>query len=836
MGNSIYGIAVSGLKAAQIGLTTTGHNIANANTPGYNRQQIVQSAVTPFPTGGGFQGRGVEVDTITRIYNEFMARQVQTATSQDGYLSNLQSHLSDLDNLLADPSAGFSPSLQSFFTGVQTVANSPQNVPARQALLGLAQSMITKLNTVNDRMATLRDDVNTEIKATVGNINSITSQIANLNDQIALATGAGGGNPPNDLLDQRDQLVTDLNKYVKSTVIKQSDGSYNIFIGNGQNLVVGTHAFTLGAVQAADDPSRLDVAYQQFGTTAVIPSEMITGGSLGGVLEFRKDVLDVAQNSLGRVAIALAQTVNDQHRKGQDLNGNYGGNFFQFPVENTNAQYNLGGVAGTNLTAQLTSAQPFIESDFNISLDSTGTNYTITRLTDGQTASTSLAGGALTSATGFVAFGVRFTLSANIANNTNYGVSFKPAASNIIANAKNTGNADLQVSLSNPSQLTTSDYEFIYDGPDYRVVRKEDGAVFNVNAAAWNNPPVTVDGMQFRINSGTIKPGDRFTVQPTRGFAENMSVMITDTAKIAAAAPISTSSDTASIVASVNNTNTGTGTITGISASIPAQGGAATKKIELVFTGAATYDIRDSATGATLVANQAYTAGSNITYNGWTVQVAGAPAIGDRFVIDPRKNTGNATITAGAVSTVPVDLNLKVPVAIRFNTPATTYDLVDPATGTVLNNPAGAPMSNQPYTSGANITFNGWTAQVTGIPAAGDTFTIGPNTAGKADARNMLSIGQLQTANTMSGGTTNYQGAYSKIVSDVGVRANQANINQKAQASLLQQAQTKMSETSGVNMDEEASNLLIYQQAYLAASRTIQIAQKAFEEVLNIGR
>ncbi|HEY9100531.1 flagellar basal body rod C-terminal domain-containing protein, partial [Chitinimonas sp.] len=251
---------------------------------------------------------------------------------------------------------------------------------------------------------------------------------------------------------------------------------------------------------------------------------------------------------------------------------------------------------------------------------------------------------------------------------------------------------------------------------------------------------------------------------------------------------------------------------------------------------AGTYDIRDTATGNTLVANQAYVAGGNISYNGWTVQIAAAPAAGDRFTVDPRKNTGTATISAGSVTTVPVDLNLKVPAAVRFNNPPTTFNIVDPATGTVLNNAAGVPMSNQPYTSGANISLNGWTFQITGVPAAGDTFQIGPNTAGKADARNILAIGQLQTASTMANGTTNYQGAYSKIVSDVGVRANQANINQKAQASLLQQAQTKMSETSGVNLDEEASNLLIYQQAYLAASRTIQIAQKAFEEVLNIGR
>ncbi|WP_269531976.1 flagellar hook-associated protein FlgK [Chitinimonas sp. BJYL2] len=837
MGNSIYGIAVSGLKAAQIGLNTTSHNIANASTPGYNRQTITQSAVEPTPTGGGFLGRGVEVDTIQRIYNEFIGRQVQLAQTQEGYLSNLKSHLDDLDNLLADPSAGFSPSLQDFFTGIQTVANNPQSVPARQSLLGLAEAMIQKLNTVNGRMQTLREDVNTEIKATVDSINSITGQLANLNDQIILAKGAGGGNPPNDLLDQRDQLVKELNKYVKSTVIKQSDGSYNIFIGNGQNLVVGNQAFTLGAVQAADDPSRFDVAYQQYGVTAIIPSSMITGGSLGGVLEFRKEVLDVAQNSLGRVAVALAQAVNVQHRSGQDLNGQYGGNFFQFYAERVNAQHDLGGAGGPSLTAELTSALPFVESDYNVALDATGTNYTITRLTDGQTASVTLASGAMTSLTGFSAFGVRFQLSADLVAGRNHGVSFLPAASNVIANDNNTGTADLQVSIYDPSKLTTSDYEFIYDQPDYRVVRKEDGAVFNITANEWANPPVQIDGMQFRINTGTPNPGDRFTVQPTRGFADNLTVMVKDTAKVAAATPIRTSSDTVSIASSADTANTGTGTITSITASMQAQGGAATKKIEIVFTGAASYDIRDAATGATLAANQAYVAGNNITYNGWTVQIAGAPAAGDRFLIDPRRNNGTATVSAGAVSTVPIDLALKTPVAVRFNNPATTYDLIDPATGTVLNDPiTAAPMSNQPYTSGSNITFNGWTIQVSGLPAAGDTFLIEGNSGGKADARNMLAIGVLQTANKLANGTTSFQGAYSKLVSDVGVRANQVKINQAAQASLLQQTETKMADVSGVNLDEEAANLLVYQQAYLAASRTIQVAQRAFDEVLNIGR
>ncbi|MGQ5523016.1 flagellar hook-associated protein FlgK [Chitinimonas sp. PSY-7] len=834
MGNSIYGIAVSGLNAAQVALNTASHNIVNANTPGYNRQTMKQAAMQPNPTGGGFVGRGVEITGISRIYDAFIGRQVQIAKAQDGYLSSQLSHLSDLDNLMADPSAGFSPSLQDFFTGVQTVANSPKDVSARQSLLGLAQSMITKMHTVNERMAVLREDVNTEITSSVSNINSITNQIAALNDQIILASGSGDGNAPNDLLDQRDQLVKDLNGYVKSTIIKQSDGSYNVFIGNGQNLVVGSQSFTLGAVASADDPSRLEVAYQQFGATITIPDNLITGGSLGGVLEFRTKALDEVQNSLGRVAVALGQTVNDQHRRGQDLNGQYGGNLFQFPVEQINAQYNLGANSRT-MTAELASALPFIESDFNIAFD--GTNYTITRMTDSQ--SVTVAPAAILAAGGQLAFGVRFQLSGNLAAGENFGVSFRPAASHILPSSKNAGNADLQVSISNVSALTSSDYELIVDKVDdpstvgvledsYRIVRKSDGMVTNINGTQWATPPVVVDGLEFRLNSGTFVAGDRFTIQPTRDFAENMSVMVTDTAKIAAAAPIRTSADAVRIVTSVPTTNTGTGTLTAVTNSLNSNGGTSAKKIEIVFTSATSYDVRDASTGTVLAGNQTYAAGGNITYNGWTVQISGAPNAGDRFVIEPRRNTGSGAISAGVVNSAPVNINLKNPVAVQFVS-STSYQLVDPTNGTVLQ-------AAQAYTSGSNISFNGWSVKVSGVPATGDTFLIEANTGGTADARNMLALGQLQTANTMTGGTTNFQGAYSKMVADVGVQTNQVKINQKAQASLLQQAETKQQQVSGVNLDEEAANLLNFQQAYQAASRTIQIAQKAFEEVLNIGR
>jgi flagellar hook-associated protein 1 FlgK len=634
---------------------------------------------------------------------------------------------------------------------------------------------------------------------------------------------------------------------------------------------------------------------------------LITGGSLGGVLQYRSDVLDTAQASIGRVAMALGQSVNTQHKQGTDLNGQLGGNFFQFPVERVNEQDKVG-TNKVSLYATNLSTQPFVDSDYNLSRDATTGNYTITRLTDGQTVAATSA--ELTSATGQTAFGISFRLSADMAGGENVGVAFLPAAAHVIPNNANTGNGTLQVSIADVNKLTTSEYTLMVDKADdpatagredsYRLIRKSDGKTWNISGNELANPPVDqyfndgMDGLRLSITGGAFKTGDVFNIQPTRDFADNMSVMVTDTSKVAAGSPIRTSADTAAIYVSADGANTGTAGIATVTKVTEANGGVLAKKIALSFTGVdgagnPMYNIKDATTGTTLLAGQTaqldpVTNTYHITYNGWTVDITGGiPNAGDNFIVDPRRNAGTATISAGASAGSPLDLNLvnqfganshKVsPVSIQFNNPnATTFHLIDPSNGQIydpnstnrfdpksgnLLDASGAVVqaglsidpatgnvwdgtntviAAQTYTSGSDITFHGWKAQISGVPKAGDSFMfIEGNTGAVADSRNILSIGKLQTANLLQGSTANFQTSYSQMVSKVGVQANQVNINQAAQAQLLQQAQTKLSETSGVNLDEEASNLLIFQQAYLASSRTIQIAQKAFESVLAIG-
>ena len=378
---STYSVGISALNAAQVGVQTASHNIANASTPGYTRQQIIQTTNTPLFTGAGFVGEGTNVQTVQRIYNQYVSGQLMSAQTgvaeMDTYLAQIQ----QLDNLLADPSAGLSPALSGFFKGVQDLAANPASIPARQSALSTAQSLVARFQAIDQRITELRDGVNQQVTDEVSKINSLAVQLGDINQRIILTQAAGPNQPANDLHDQRDQLIADINKEIRTQVVQQSDGSYSIFIGNGQPLVVGTQVSTLKAAQDPNDPQKITLAMKtSSGSETILPESLLTGGNLGGLLAFRTETLDTAQNSLGRVAIGLAQTFNDIHKSGQDLNGVLGGDFFKMSSPATfSGTTNTGtGVLTATLTAS--AASDLTTSDYLLTYK--GGNYTLTRLAD----------------------------------------------------------------------------------------------------------------------------------------------------------------------------------------------------------------------------------------------------------------------------------------------------------------------------------------------------------------------------------------------------------------------------------------------------------------------
>lgn len=382
----IYGIGVQALNAAQLSLLTAEHNIANVNNPGFRRQQVVQSTNFALPSSAGYVGQGAQVETIRRLYNNFLDDQVLSASSQSEFYNAYYGAIKQIDNVLADPNAGLSPAIQDFFRGVNAVANDPASVPGRQALLSGAEALVARFQSISSRLETIRNGVDTQLESIVTNINSYGAQIADLNQKIVTAQSLVG-QPPNDLLDQRDQLIAKLNEQVRVSTVKQDDGSYNIFIGSGQSLVVGVSTFTL-AVQ--DDPADLEqknIVYSQGGNFIKIPQASLeNGGVLGGLLSFRRNTLEGAQNALGRVSIALAQTVNNQNQLGQDLNGALGGNLFSLASTSPTIYANSGNSSGAALlTATLSSgaAGALTTSNYNLVYSSASSNYTLTRVSDG---------------------------------------------------------------------------------------------------------------------------------------------------------------------------------------------------------------------------------------------------------------------------------------------------------------------------------------------------------------------------------------------------------------------------------------------------------------------
>ncbi len=654
--SGVMGVSVSALNAAQVGLQTTGHNIANANTPGFTRQEVEMAVRKPQYLGSGYVGQGVNVETVKRAYSQFLTGQVLSEQTQASMLNTYHAQIQQIDNVIADPTAGISPAIQDFFTSVNNVSSAPESQPARQAMLNSAGALTSRFQSLGQRFIDVNNTVQSQISNSISLVNSYSSQIAALNQNIVMLQ-ATSNQPPNDVLDQRDRLIAELNKEIKTTVVKQSDGAYNIFIGNGQSLVVGSTAFSLGIAQSPADPSKQDIVYRNMdGSKTTLQQSSLQGGNLGGFLTFRDTTLANSQNALGRVAMGLAGVLNQQHQLGQDLNGDLGENFFVQP-------------------------QPVIYSNTQ---------------NKGQS-----------------------VITASIGNTADY------------------------------ANLTGGDYLLRFDGGSrYTLIRQSDN---KETTFADGLPKTPIDGLTLSATEGAM-PGDSYMIRPTINGARDISVALTDPAKIAAATPIRSNS-------SLDN--------------------------------------------------------------------KGSARIGDVTVntpVEPHNPDPLHPLT---------DVNLKSSITIKF-TSATTFDVYDEKSG-------NREIFNRAYVPGEEISFHGWKTQINGDPVKGDTFRVGPNLNATADSSNALLMANLQTQNTLGateGGkaTLTFQGAYAQWVSDVGNKTRELQVTSKAQTDMAEQTVATQQAFSGVNLDEEAANLMRYQRAYQAAGKALQISNSMFDTILEIGK
>lgn len=714
MSTGLFSIGVSGLAAAQLGLLTTEHNVTNASTPGYTRQGIVQSARVGIAAGSGSVGQGTDVVTIQRMYDKFLSAQVDSAQSKLSEIDAYYAQISQIDNLLADPSAGLTPALQSFFNGVQGVSANPSLLSARQSMISSAEVLGSQFRLIDSRLKELGNDVNGRIQDAVSSINSYAKQISELNQRIVISESAYG-QPANDMRDQRGQLINQLNQLVKVTTAANSDGSVSLFVGSGQPLVMGAQSMKLTAEESRADSTKIVVGYQTgAGNSIELAENMIVGGELGGLLKFRSEALGRTENELGRIAASMALTFNAQHASGQDLLGQAAGDtgftadFFSMAALKPTVSANVSNTGTATISAAF-AAPSFSGADGNFYTKLTTSDYRLTNTANG------------------------YTLS-RLSDNEQWSA--------VASTAPATG---------------------------YTVTRASDNSqsVFlgaTTSLEALSAQVANDDGFSIAL-SGADAVGNSYLIRPTRDAAQNLTVnanIAADSRTIAAALPFRTNTSLS---------NTGSGAISG-------------------GTGVPGFDT-----------SLLPVSGINISY-----------------VSGPTNQLNLTGLTAGQVITykVPggVEQTLLVPAVVA---PATS-------TSSLIN-----------YTQGMTISVSGMSFTMTGTPNNGDTFKLERNAAATTDGRNSLALGKLQTQNTVAGGKATFQTAFAESVANVGIKTRELKMVGAAQESALNQSQAARDALSGVNLDEEAANMIRYQQAYQASAKILDIGSKLFDSILQLG-
>lgn len=704
----LLNIGLSGLAANKTSLTVTGHNISNVNTPGFSRQDTVQATRVPQFSGSGYIGSGTTLVDIRRSYSEFLSTQLRSSTALNSDVKSYKSQIEQLDSLLAGNTTGITPSLQQFFSSLQTAAEDPANIPARQLVLSEAEGLARRFNTIYDRLASQNEFINKQMQVTTEQINRLAGSIGQLNDAIAVA--AANGAAPNDLLDAREEAVRQLSTYIGVTVVPQDDNTYNLFIGSGQPLVVGNTVSKLEAVIGRGDPTRFEIDFVS-GSSRQAVTTQLSGGELGGLIRYREEVLDATLNSVGRLAIAMNSEINAQLGQGLDLKGNVGVALFN----------NLNDAQLADLRA-------------------------------------------------------------------------RPYADNI-------SSVDASVSIRDRRLLTASDYRLEYDGVSvpagYTARRLSDNAVMTVSADGAGGLRLSDDNgvdQGITVNlTGTPNAGDRFLLQPTRRGAADISSVLDQPDQLAFAAPLRSQA---------NLQNAGNGVI-------------GQPNVTLVID-PASLPQQNFVSDPLRLQNLQALGSIELHFNQATNQLV--------FVTPPPPAGVSITITSVPQTSSPAP----APITGLNVTPGQSNNL----SYAIVVTSGGV---TQSYT--VEQTFSG-------RPVEGDRFSVGQNLSGVSDNRNALRLVDLQNAQVVgvSSGPNglvagvSFTDGYGDLVERVGTLTAQARIDDTATSAILKQATDNRDSLSAVNLDEEAANLIKFQQYYQASAQIIQVARSLFDTLIGTFR
>ena len=507
----------SALIAFQRALSTVGHNVANINTPGYSRQRVEFEARDATYFGYGYQGNGVQIVDVRRMADSLATSRLLDSGGELARLQQLSTLSSRLDQLFSEKATGISAPWSSFFDSVNALSSNAAGSADRESVLAQANALVTRFRQIDQHLDGLDIEVNAGLTAATDEVNRLAKEIAQLNGQIG-----GSSSPSGDLLDRRDQLISELVAFTGGNAATQDGGLVNVFSAGGQPLVVGAAASTLVTVPDPYRPERLQVALETNGQRVTLDKRAL-GGQIGGLVEFRTTVLDPAMAELGRIATSLAQTFNEGHRTGMDQYGQMGADFFTLPAPRLSSNANntgnaslttsVGSVAGLNAQNVLLrfdgAAWVATHPDTGASIPMTGTGTAADPLV--------VNGIEVVLASGTPAANDRFLLQPTAGAAGNLGVAITDpgriaAATPVKATTDlaNTGSGKLSglkvTDAANASLLAPADIEFI-DATQYTINGTGPFAYTPGQTIAYNGWSVVLDGAP--------AAGDTFSVGPT---------------------------------------------------------------------------------------------------------------------------------------------------------------------------------------------------------------------------------------------------------------------------------------------------------------------------------
>ncbi len=381
---SLLNIGARALLANQIGLQTTGHNIANVKTPGYSRQTVSQETVQGLYSGNGYIGQGVDVQAILRTHSDLLTRQAASAAATKAGDSVRLDRLAQLQDVFSGGPAGLGAAINDMMNAFSGVANAPTDMTARNVVLTRMDETAMRLRDASSRLDEIGESVDAQLQGSMKQINMLATSIAGLNAKIVEAQGSG--HSPNDLLDQRDQAIRELNEHIQTTQIAADDGSVGVFVASSQPLVLGSTAATLSLGETntlSPNNGQQRVFFSLPGATQPIElnESMLGGGTVAGLMRFKNNDLAEGKNLLGRLAVGITETLNKQNTLGLTLDGNTGKNLFT-PIVLANALTGKGNTSPNQMGLTVADASKLQASSYTITFTG-ATSGSVTRQSDG---------------------------------------------------------------------------------------------------------------------------------------------------------------------------------------------------------------------------------------------------------------------------------------------------------------------------------------------------------------------------------------------------------------------------------------------------------------------